>query len=274
MLRTGLASAAAALVIAAPGCARERPSAAVGLDIAPCEHGYDGYEADCGQLRVYENRETRSGRVIPINFIRVRAKDGASGEDALFALTGGPGENASASAQRVIATSRSLASRDLVILDQRGTGKSNPLDCVRYDLEARPEAFAEMFEKSFFDADRFRTCKDELSGIADLTQYTTSIIADDIDDLREALGYKTMTLAGASYGTTLALETIRRHGAHVRAAVLTGATPPWVNQTETIASDTETMLEALFLACEADSACNGAYPSFRNDFHDVLERVR
>lgn len=254
-------------------CAPQPPSAAE-LEIGPCS--LDGVEtaAECGRLYVYENRAARSGRKIPIEFVRVRAVGDTPAGDAIFPLAGGPGENATVNAARAVASSKTLASHDLVIVDQRGTGKSNPLDCVRYDLSASPDAFAEMFEQPFFDEDRFRACKERLGAHADLRFYTTSLIADDIDDVRAALGYDRITLDGGSYGTTLGLEILRRHGDHVRAAVLSGVIPPAINQTQTLARDTENMLEALFSACENDAACAAAFPSFRADFNKVLARVR
>ncbi|HXI85936.1 MAG TPA: alpha/beta hydrolase [Parvularculaceae bacterium] len=249
-------------------------SAAPELEIASCKIEGIDVAAECGRLYVFENRKARSGRKIPIEFVRVRATGENPAPDAVFELAGGPGENATQNAAKAIAASKTLQQRDLVIVDQRGTGKSNPLDCVKYDLSARPEAFAEMFEQRFFDVDRFRACKDRLSQVADLRYYTTSLIADDIDDLRAALGYDKMTLEGGSYGTTLALEIIRRHGDHVRAAVLLGVIPPEINQTQTLARDTQDKLEKLFAACEGDGACSTAFPTFRADFQEVLEKVR
>lgn len=273
-LKAARAAAVAMVASAILGCAGEEKSAVVGLDIAPCDPGFEGVEADCGQLRVYENRETKSGRIIPINFIRVRSTGEETAPDVVIQLSGGPGENSSPNAGAAIARSRTLGARDLLIVDQRGTGESNPLDCNNYDLQARPEAFAEMFEKSFFDVERFRACKDRLSDVADLKQYTTSIIADDINDLRAALDYERMTLIGGSYGTTLGLEIIRRHGSHVRAAVFRGVIPPSINQTETLARDMQDMLDALFAACAADVACAERYPTFEADLYLALDRAR
>lgn len=257
------------------GCATveaDTRSAVVRLDIAPCEESFDGVEADCGQMLVYENRQTKSGRIIPINFIRVRAKTDRPAADAVFALTGGPGQGATGAPANAIAALRSLDARDLVLVDQRGTGGSNPLDCIHYDLENDPGAFQEMFETAYFGADRFRECMERLNEVADLTQYTTSMIADDINDLRDALGYEQMMLAGGSYGSTLGLEIIRRHGGYVRAAVFRGVIPQWINQTETLAKDMEDALQRLIDDCAADGARNAAFPDFEKDLHVVLGR--
>lgn len=255
------------------GCS-QAPTTPPDFQIASCKIEGTEVAAECGRLYVYENRAARTGRKIPIEFVRVRATGDDRFGDAVFELTGGPGENATVNAANMINASKTLQNHDLVIVDQRGTGKSNPLDCLKYDLEAGPDAFAEMFEKSYYDIERFHACEERLREIADLRFYTTSLSADDIDDLRAALGYDKMTLDGGSYGTTLALEIVRRHGAHVRAAVLAGVIPPEVNQTQTLARDTENMLEKLFVDCEADETCASAFPTFRADFRDVLDRVR
>ena len=163
----------AIVVMGLLGCAHVENSAVVDFTIADCNVGAEGFATECGAMNVYENRVTKTGRIIPINFVRVRATDGDGAGSALIELTGGPGENASQSAARRITNSKTLGMHDFVIVDQRGTGKSNPLDCVKFDLASKPEAFAEMFEKGFFDADRFRACEERLSAHADLTQYTT-----------------------------------------------------------------------------------------------------
>ncbi len=256
------------------GCVAVEQSAVVSLEMSPCEQGFDGVVADCGQLQVYENRSTKTGRIIPINFIRVRAKSGAPSTDAVIELTGGPGAAATVSAAGLINALNFLAMRDYILVDQRGTGGSNPLDCIKYDFEANPETFQDMFVFGMMDAGRIRSCMEELNKRADLTQYTTSIIADDVNDLRAALGYETLTLKGGSYGTTLALEILRRHESNVRAALLLGALPTTMKQTETIARDMEDMLLVLFDDCESNAACSAAYPNFRQDFHDVLAQVR
>ncbi len=212
--------------------------------------------------------------MIPIEFIRFHPGTDAASKAPIYALTGGPGAGATRGAKGVLDSFAEFSDREIVIIDQRGTGKSNGLDCVRYDLESTPDAFQEMFEKPFFDPARFRSCMDELSKRADLRFYTTSLIADDIDDLRDALGHEQIILHGESYGTTLALEFIRRHGAHVRSAILAGVAPPSILHTETLAQDMDAMLEALFAACEADAACNAAFPAFRREFREIADRVR
>lgn len=252
--------------------AHQPQNAIADLSIEKCELGPNKISADCGRMLVYENRSEMTGRIIPVEFVRAPAGGGA--EDVVIFLSGGPGQNAVRSAGRTLALGNKITGHDVLIINPRGVDGDTPLDCVYYDLENHPEQFAQIFEQAGFDPERMQACANRLQKFVDLRQYTTSNTADDFNDLREALGYKSMTLSGVSYGTTLALEIMRRHQDVVRAAVLIGPAPSSALQTETIASDMEAQLQKLFNDCRADDACHAAYPNFENDFHAVLNHVR
>jgi pimeloyl-ACP methyl ester carboxylesterase len=229
---------------------------------------------ECGHIRVLENREAGSGREIEIHFVRARAVGPDPVPDPVFVLVGGPGEHASRStAARLRAKAGFLERRDVVVVDQRGTGRSNPLDCEEYDLEADPSGFRRLFAVDFFDAETMRRCRQHLESRADLTQYTASAIADDIDEVRAALGYERINLDGGSWGTRLGLELIRRHGDRVRSAILSGVAPATAILVETVARDFQDSLDALVRACRADAACAAAFPEFESQLREVLERV-
>jgi pimeloyl-ACP methyl ester carboxylesterase len=236
----------------------------------------EGVEArvECGHIRVLENRETGRGREIEIHFVRARAVGPDRVPDPLFVLVGGPGEHASRStAARLRARGHFLQRRDVVVVDQRGTGRSNPLDCEEYDLVADPSGFRRLFDVDFFDAETMRRCRGELESRADLTQYTASAIADDIDQVRAALGYERINLDGGSWGTRLGLEFIRRHGDRVRSAILAGVAPTTAILVETVARDFQDALDALIRDCRADAQCAAAFPDFEPQLEKVLERV-
>lgn len=251
----------------------EAPAAAGSLEIEACDAAGEGIAAECGRLWVHENRAARTGRVIPIYFIRIPAREGASHVDPFFYLAGGPGEHASRFVERF--NIDYYRARQIVIVDQRGTGNSNSLDCVEYDFSAAPGAFRRVFEERFVSPPQFRDCLPTLKdGGSDLKQYTTSAITDDINDLRAALDYEQINLVGGSYGTTLALEYIRRHGESVRAALLFGVIPPNVLQNETLPTDLDAMLEGLFDACRTDAACAEHFPEFEAELRTVLAHIR
>jgi pimeloyl-ACP methyl ester carboxylesterase len=156
---------------------------------------------------------------------------------------------------------------DLVFIDARGTGRSGKLHCRLY---ATPrDAFGD-----FYPATAVRACRDSLSRIADLTQYTTEAVADDIDDVRSALGYDRIDIYGTSYGTRLGLVYLRRHGEHVRAMVLKSVAPPDMAMPMSYARDAERATSLLFRDCAADAACAAAFPALEREFDSVVARAR
>ena len=111
-----------------------------------------------------------------------------------------------------------LRQRDVILVDQRGTGRSHPLEC-----RSPSNSLQELTESDTQSLGRLRTC---LSGYdADVRFYTTPIAMDDLDDVRAYLGYQQINLYGGSYGTRAALVYVRQHGEHVRSMVLDGVAP-------------------------------------------------
>jgi pimeloyl-ACP methyl ester carboxylesterase len=263
----------AALLTGVSAAGPDKVSKPASVRTVACDFGTADPGVTCGELEVWENRRKAAGRRIPIHFVLAKATMPSPAADPLVVLVGGPGQHASTGARRLLfELSTKRRHRDILILDQRGTGKSNPLDCFN-SANRGPDAFAELFSGSFLDPDEFRSCKTELDGVADLTQYTTTEIANDLEELRVALGYEKLTLSGGSYGTRLALEFIRRYPASVRAAVLRGVVPSTDLIVETVAADFQETLEALIVACNEDAACSKHYPSFRADLMRVIDRV-
>lgn len=180
-----------------------------------------GTEIREGYLRVYENRETRRGRMIDLHIVVLPALSPHPRPDPLFHLAGGPGVAATGAA-RGLARSPLRRDRDIVLVDQRGTGRSNPLHVTLPGSDANLQGYLD----PIFREAAFRAALDRLRERADLTQYTTCIAMDDLDEVRRALGYGKIDLMGGSYGTRAALVYIRRHGDSVRCAVLNGVAPP------------------------------------------------
>ena len=158
--------------------------------------------------------------------------------------------------------------RDLLFVDQRGTGGSNPLDCVLFN-----PADLQSYLGYFFPLEGVRKCREQLESKADLTLYTTTIAMDDLDEVRAALGYKQLNLYGASYGTRAALTYLKRHAPSVRTVTLFGVAP--TNQFMPVAfpRDTERALQGVLSECAGDEACNKAFPNVKQEAKAVLERV-
>ena len=149
--------------------------------------------------------------------------------------------------------------RDLLLLDQRGVGHSEPrLECPDYrrrtaemrELDLDPDEGLQR------QVDALLTCRRTLSeqGI-DLGAYSPQAVAADVVDLAAAMGYETYNLYGRGFGTTLALTVMRDFPEDVRAAILDGVWPPQVTAAEARHANAATALQALFRRCEADADC-------------------
>jgi pimeloyl-ACP methyl ester carboxylesterase len=173
-------------------------------------------------IRVYENRLAKRGRQIDLHVVVLHASGAPVAPEPIVWLTGGPGlaaTNDEALVTRLFTKLR--VHHDIVLVDQRGTGRSGPLDCPIYD-----RANLQPYFDTMWPVDKIRECSRELSPHADLTQYTTANAMDDLADVLTALGYAQADIIGASYGTQAAFSFMRRHPDRVRRVVLDGVMPP------------------------------------------------
>ena len=236
-------------------------TAASSIALKPCQVPNLKGEAKCGTLTVFENRATGKGRKIDMNVLVLPATSQQREPDPLFYFAGGPGSAATEDAPGIAPIFAKIHEhRDLVFIDQRGTGKSNPLNCDLFD-PAYPQSYLE----AFFPVEAVKKCREQLEPKADLTLYTTNIAMDDIDDVRAALGYEQINLVGASYGTRAALVYLRRHPKHVRAVVLQGVAPTNQFMPLHFPQDTERALQGVLSECEADAACHEAFPKIKDE---------
>jgi hypothetical protein len=168
------------------GCQRTSQSA---LDrLHPCKIDEGPTEAFCGTYNVFENRSTNTGRQIALKIVVAPALKRDPRPDPLFILEGGPGAGAATLAAYVLPMfHRFEMDRDIVLIDQRGTGDSNPLNCEPEDREE--EDFSKIDD---YPVQRLRAC---LAGLkADAHFYTTAIAMDDVDEVRQYLGYGPINL--------------------------------------------------------------------------------
>ncbi|HET9577887.1 MAG TPA: alpha/beta hydrolase [Usitatibacter sp.] len=245
---------AAALFAAACSPGTKAPRIA----LAPCRLAGLDSPAQCATYEVWENRETRTGRRISLNLAVVPARVRTHEPDPIFVLAGGPGQGAVALAPQVMPLfSRLNDTRDIVFLDQRGTGASNPLDC---EDDQQEQSLQAVFEESLPER-LVQRCLQELN--ADPRQYVTSIAVEDLDEVRAGLGYDRINLWGGSYGTRMELEYVRRHGEHVRSMVLDGVAPANMKLPLSFVQDGEAAFERLISACEGEPLCAKVYPGLR-----------
>jgi pimeloyl-ACP methyl ester carboxylesterase len=237
------------------------------LALAPCRLPGVEAAAECATFLVWEDRAAKKGRRIDINVAVVPARVRTHEPDPIFIFAGGPGQGAVSLASQVMPLFTRLNDhRDVVFIDQRGTGDSHPLDCDEDD----DAPLQSLFEDTL-PAHLVEQCLKQLD--ADPRQYTTSIAVEDIDDVRAALGYEKVNLWGGSYGTRVELEYVRRHGAHVRSMVLDGVAPATMKLPLSFVADGEAALQKLVQGCEAEALCRLTYPDLNGTIEKLRERL-
>jgi pimeloyl-ACP methyl ester carboxylesterase len=276
----GLAAPALALVALAmtlaPAPAVATPAVTTGpaegpapLVLTDCRlHGPaagSGIAARCGHLSVPEDYAAPAGRRIALHVAVVPTLGTRRGEP-LFVLAGGPGQ-AAGSFYAAVAPAFALVARthDIVLVDQRGTGRSHRLSChFPDDLTLSRTGLDELEDLS-------RRCLQSLD--ASPAHYTTSVAVRDLDAVRQALGYGRISLYGASYGTRVAQHYLRRHADAVAAVILDGVVAPPTTVGPAMALDAERALQLAFTRCAGSAACHGAFPDPAADLAASRERL-
>jgi len=232
----------------------------------------EGAEEDmlCGTLEVWEDREARSGRKIGLHVIVVPARTAEPEPDPFVPVAGGPGDSVHGWAPWVSQEFPEIvARRDVLLVDQRGTGKSNGLVCAFGVTQENPQPAYD----AFFPVDGVKACREELERRADLTKYLTSIAVEDLEDVRRWLGYGKLNLLGGSYGTRFVQEFLRRHPESVRTAVLHGLAGMDQRMPVDHARDGQRALDMVLLLCEEDPPCREAFPDLREELWTLLDRL-
>ena len=265
-----------ALCFAACGSPRREPpsGAASRLALTPCHIDWHSSarsdEVRCGIVNVLEDRASPAGRTIPLRVALLPALAGRAEPDPIFVLAGGPGQAATQHIPELAELlSREHRKRDLVFVDQRGTGASHPFDCPEVD-----DGGFEAHFRDTLDTPELRAClaRFEKDGSSPAL-YTTAAAADDLDEVRTALGADQINLWGVSYGTRLGFAYLRRHGEHVRSAVFDAVTPPTHSLLLSAAEDTDRAFKLIFQSCAADPGCNAAFPKLESRFGELLDNL-
>ncbi len=256
-----------ALPILAPAAA-PAPS----LTLTPCRLTHPSQlvsvDAQCGRLAVAENPAAPGGRQILLFVARIAAINEHGRADPLFVLAGGPGLAATAFYVGVAPVfERIHRDRDIVLVDQRGTGASNPLMCPGATDPDAPESTAALTQEA-------QACLATLATQAVVADYTTSLAVRDLDAVRAALGYQTVNLYGGSYGTRVAQHYLRRYPEHTRAVILDGVVPPQMTVGASLALDAQNALQRLFARCVADAACHARFGDPDVTFNALLAALK
>jgi pimeloyl-ACP methyl ester carboxylesterase len=262
--RAALVVAAVVLAVACSRSGAQQTGRRVAL--SPCRLEGFQHQALCGTYEVFEDRVAKQGRKVPLRIVLVPALAASPEPDPLVLLAGGPGQ-AATEAPVLQMVDRIHRSRDILLVDQRGTGKSRPLDC-------NPDPPDAGLSAKFDDAYREEQFQQCLRGYdADPRLYTTPIAMDDLDEVREAMGYEKLNLWGISYGTRAALVYMRQHPERVRTAVLDGVAPMGLYLPLYMPRDAQRALDLLFDHCEKEATCAQAFPELRSRVKALLERL-
>lgn len=253
------------------GCFLATSAVAAESDPHPCHltaaEGRQEVAAECRMLRVPLDPSEVAGETIELFVAVVEALAEEPAPDPLVVIAGGPGQAATRFYVTVeTAFSRIVRKRDIVLVDQRGAGRSTPLRCdsERNDLFLTPGDVADMIEAN-------RECLDGLAH--DPRFFTTSVAVRDLDAVREVLGYEALNLYGISYGTRVAQHYLRTYPARTRRVILDGVVPPTAALGAEVALRSQAVLDRLFDRCEADDGCQRTFPGLRHRFEAVLARL-
>ena len=253
--------------LVAPASAGAQPT----LELQDCRLDRVSVPARCGTFAVFEDRAAGAGRTIELEIVVVPAVSDSPDPDPLFFLAGGPGQAATELAgpmARLLARVR--RTRDLVFVDQRGTGGADEMTCAFFESASDGDESSDSFQVDALPPERVRECLDEIEADADPRHYTTPVATDDLDEVRAALGYETINLLGGSYGTRAGLVYMRRHPDRVRTAVLDGLAPVSMRLPSNMSIDAHRALDRLFADCEADAGCRDAFPDLPRTFATVI----
>jgi pimeloyl-ACP methyl ester carboxylesterase len=239
----------------------------------------ESVQVECGYLVVPENRKRADGSCLRLYVTVVKSRASRPRPDPIIWLNGGPGEHSGEAIQLMGGEvgEHLMAERDLIVFDQRGAGKSVPsLLCPELDecririATTNPSADVRSglyLEAALRARDRFVA-----EGI-DLSAFNTVENAADVEDLRRALGLERVNIYGQSYGTRLALATLRDHPEGIRSVILDSVLPVQVDIYAEAVTHAARSFDRIFQACRADPEVDRAFPHLRQVFLDLVARL-
>jgi pimeloyl-ACP methyl ester carboxylesterase len=257
-----------AFVAALPMLAAAASPPAPGLQ--PCTLRGVEHPAWCGQVQRPLDPAVAGGPSIAVHFAVLPALSRQRKPDPVFFIAGGPGQSAIELAGPIGHwLARFSNRRDIVLVDQRGTGRSAPLRCEG-DGQPQRELRDSVDPAALVQA--LARCRQALQTLphGDLRRYTTPLAMQDLDAVRRALGAERIDLVGASYGTRAALDYLRQFPQAVRRVVLDGVAPPDMALPDSMALDGLAAFDALLAWCEADADCRGRHPQLRAQWQRLL----
>ena len=227
------------------------------------------YGAECGELSVKQNPADPNSENINIAILRVPAISPVPDADPLFLIQGGPGGSSIEMASQIHGFFADVRkNRDLIFVDQRGTGKSNALRCEQ--LTAADLTLPEAMQTEKY-LELMKSCAEKYQHNSPF--YTTEYAVRDLDAVRIALGYEKINLWGGSYGTRVALEYARRYPQQARTMILDGVAPVNIALPKYFARDAMAALVAVNNECLAQTDCATTFGDIVQKAETVLQRL-
>lgn len=247
------------------------------LTFKPCELSRPGSgaraQAWCTTFEVPENRDDPHSRRIGLKLAIARSDAQVPEPDMVTLLAGGPGE---AATEGWVLLAPAFADvrkhHDALLLDQRGTGGSNPLSCKHAEQAEQDQ------NALLVDLDKVRksvaACLDEVKQKADPRYYTTTVAAQDLEDVRRALGSPPLDLVGVSYGTRMAQQYLKAYPGSVRSVVLDSVVPNQLVLGQDFARNLDDALKKNFAYCTAASACKQRFGDSMQTLYQLRDALR
>jgi len=241
----------------------------------------EGRDVECGFVTVPRRHTDLTGPAIRLATVIIKSDAEKRAPEPLFIAQGGPGGSSIKSFAQLLVSSpqlRPARNRDLVLWDQRGTFFSRPAllcpEVSKAELEAMTDTknLSET-EKDELQRDGYRACGERLAReVGDLSAFNTVENANDVDAIRQALGYGRIAFYGVSYGTELGQYLMRQHPAILHAMVLDAVVPTQFNLMTQVGSVKQRIAQKYFQGCEREAACKEAYPDLAKRLLTLLDR--
>ena len=224
-----------------------------------------------GTLPVYENRDTQNGKKINLFVAVTPAIERDSLMEPIFIIDGGPGVAASNQSYFYTEIEQSYRKyHDIVYVDARGTGKSNPLHCPEIQTRSTPQ---EYFENPY-PKEEIESCILRHQDTVDFNFYKSKYIVEDLEDVRQWLGYEKVNLMAISFGGKVSLMYMDRYPNSINRVVLHAPDAPQIDYVSKRGLYSQRSLDELFILCANDSLCSTNYPNIKNEFNVVMQRFK
>lgn len=270
-----VAGGATVALLALGGCGAKSASQNAAISFTDCRLKRVDSVARCAMVAVPEDYANSggAGKTINIQVAVLPALARNPEPNPVYFFAGGPGQAASDIGGLVSALGDLRKTRDIVLVDQRGTGKSKTLTCDSVAADPNVDPLTEAFSNSNAAIERdWAKCIATLKGNA--ATHRTDDYIDDLELVRKALGHDRINVWGGSYGSRVALRYMKRFPQKIRVAVLDGVAPTSLHLPDDALATSEAELRSTLAACAASPGCAKAYPNILATFDTLLTELR